>query len=354
MRQRNEVEVDRERARQGRPQTIMMGDQPRPNQPFQELELIEVPLSQIGERYGHLRIIHPVAEAAMERSLQTYGQLSPVVLCPVTEHRYELLDGFKRLRGSRKLLKPSLAAKVLNGGVHASKAALLHMNWVGRSVSAMEEALVVHSLCREDGLSQVEIATLLGRHNSWVCRRLSLIERLCDDVCESIKLGLISVSIGREVAKLPRGNQEAALSSIQKHRLTCRETQRLISSLLSRPGWEHDAILQSPWELLKDGAPRSSVKDPRFSQAASILNQTLMAMEQHCLAVRDKVSANMLSCLSQGDVLALAPAMGSAIRSAEQTVERLHLVLSGDESQPPEKEGGASPAGRVIHGALHP
>ena len=43
-----------------------------------------------------------------------------------------------------------------------------------------EEALVVHSLSHEDGLSQGEIAVLLGRHKSWVCRRLSLVERLSD------------------------------------------------------------------------------------------------------------------------------------------------------------------------------
>ena len=45
----------------------------------------------------------------------------------------------------------------------------------------MEEALVVHSLFHEDTLSQIEIATLLGRHKSWVCRRIALIDRLCDE-----------------------------------------------------------------------------------------------------------------------------------------------------------------------------
>ncbi|WP_419663504.1 hypothetical protein [Desulfosarcina variabilis] len=31
----------------------------------------------IGERYADLRIIQPVAENAMERSMQNYGQLTP-------------------------------------------------------------------------------------------------------------------------------------------------------------------------------------------------------------------------------------------------------------------------------------
>jgi hypothetical protein len=34
---------------------------------------------------------------------------------------------------------------------------------------------------REDGLSQLQVAELLERHKSWVCRRLALLERLSRD-----------------------------------------------------------------------------------------------------------------------------------------------------------------------------
>ena len=36
----------------------------------------------------------------------------------------------------------------------------------GRSISESEEAMVLSSLYREDGLTQTEIALLLGRHKS--------------------------------------------------------------------------------------------------------------------------------------------------------------------------------------------
>jgi hypothetical protein len=42
----------------------------------------------------------------------------------------------------------------------------------------LEEAWIIHALVQDDGMSQVEVAKLLGRHKSWVCRRLALIERL--------------------------------------------------------------------------------------------------------------------------------------------------------------------------------
>ena len=99
----------------------------------------------------------------------------------------------------------------------------------------MEEALVVHSLCHDDGLSQVEIAGLLGRHKSWVSRRVALIARLSDEVQERIRLGLLPASLGAELARLQRCNQLQVLeSSIKTHHLTWRETRKVVSAMLSR------------------------------------------------------------------------------------------------------------------------
>jgi hypothetical protein len=120
----------------------------------------------------------------------------------------------------------------------------------------MEEALVVQSLHREDGLTQMEIAILIGRDKSWVSRRISLIERLSEDVQEDIRLGLISVITGRELAKLPRGNQKEAAEAIFKRRYTTREATKLIGYLLSRPRWEYSAILTRPWEVVESRPSR--------------------------------------------------------------------------------------------------
>jgi hypothetical protein len=89
-----------------------------------------------------------------------------------------------------------------------------------------------------------------------VSRRISLIERLSEEVQEDIQLGLISVMTGRDLAKLPRGNQKEAADAILKRRYTTRETAKLIGYLLSRPGWEYSAILASPWEAVEQREPK--------------------------------------------------------------------------------------------------
>ena len=62
----------------------------------------ELTLNQIGESYSRYRLHVPEAERVMMRSLENYGQISPVVVC-VQEGRTELIDGFKRLGAARKL-----------------------------------------------------------------------------------------------------------------------------------------------------------------------------------------------------------------------------------------------------------
>ena len=221
----------------------------------EQLCIEEIAVSEIGERYGVFRIMSPRADAAMVKSIQKYGQISPVV-CVRAEGGYQMIDGFKRLRAFRRLNQTTLRAKTMEVSGRVCKVAILQLNGSGRLINEMEEALVVQSLHREDGLTQIEIGVLLGRDKSWVSRRISLIERLSEEVQEDLRLGLISVITGRELAKLPRGHQKEAADAILKRRYSTREAAKLIGYLLSRPGWEYSAILASPWEIVEPRQPK--------------------------------------------------------------------------------------------------
>jgi ParB/RepB/Spo0J family partition protein len=308
---------------------------------LRETEPIDISLSKIRELYGQFRIVNPASDLGMLKSMEKYGQLSPVVVCKAKNDEYELIDGFKRFRAARKLNKESIKARVLDINPHAGKAAILQLNWAGKSISDMEEAMVVHSLFREDGLRQVEIAALLSRHKSWICRRISLIEQLSDAsvlefldvVKESIKLGLIKVSAGWKLAQLQRCNQEEVLLAIQKHRLTVRQTQELITALLSRPRSEHEAIIREPERIIHQSPDVDKQEDNRLSQAGLVLSRKLRSMQEHCLSVVEGVSPEGLSHLTEGDILCLSPQIGKSIRLAQDALDNLKksLIISKPE-----------------------
>jgi ParB/RepB/Spo0J family partition protein len=242
---------------------------------------LDIPIDRIGESFGRLRLLSPCHEAAMERSVGRFGQLTPVVVSAAKNDHYEIIDGFKRLRACRKLGKQSLKARVLEGHGRVFKAAMIQLNLKCGHLGDVEEAMIVASLYRDDGLTQVEIAPLLGRDKSWVSRRIALIERLSEEVLEHLRLGLISPTHGRELSRLPRGNQHQALSCVVSHRLCSRETAKLVAMLIERPRWDHEMILRLPLEILEHREPpKKGLVKPKES-----LTTALKDLERCCSSV---------------------------------------------------------------------
>ena len=89
----------------------------------------------------------------------------------------------------------------------------------------------MQALVRDDGLTQVEAAHLLGQHKSWVCRRLALLEKLSVAVKEDLRLGLVGPALARQLTRLPAGNQEAVLALTRRETLTAQEVSGVIDLL---------------------------------------------------------------------------------------------------------------------------
>jgi ParB-like chromosome segregation protein Spo0J len=206
-------------------------------------------------------------ERALEASLRRYGQMSPVVVFRWRD-RYELVDGFKRLAAARAVRDvSSLWARVIAADERSAKAAIYSLNRVSGKPSELEEAWIVHALVRDDGLPQVEVAELLGRHKSWVCRRLALIERLEEAAQAELKVGLLSPTCARQLVRLPPGNQVALLAVIRREALTVHEVAGVVDLLQRAPSRElQQYILESPREALLQGEGRClPSRDPRLS-----------------------------------------------------------------------------------------
>ncbi len=283
-------------------------------------------ITAIGERFQGLRIVDPSAERTILNSMRQYGQLTPVVICRLEAGQDELLDGFKRLRAARSLAMGELAVSRLEMGPRGCKAAILQLNRVGRSISSMEEALVVHSLCHDDGLSQVEIAGLLGRHKSWVSRRVALIARLSDEAQERIRLGLLPPSLGAELARLQRCNQLQVLECIKTHHLAWRETRKVVSAVLSR--------LPSYWPLLLHD-PRT-VLDPAEEKGlgaeAKTLLRTLVTFEIQCLDMALLLSSTTLGRyepIAERRLRVACGKVGAGLALVEQELRQIEKEQNG-------------------------
>ena len=237
-----------------------------------------VALAELGEQYRRYRLGDPAAEEAMAGSLRRWGQLSPVVTC-VRQKRLEVIDGFKRLAAVRQIGEwTSLSVRVLDVDEPTAKAAILGLNRDQRPVRELEEAWVVQGLVRDDGMTQVEAACLLGRHKSWVCRRLALLEKLSVAVKEDLRLGLVGPYLARELTRLPTGNQEAVLALVRRETLTAQEVSGVIDLLQGASQEQAALVLAKPRQALAAvyGVP-TALRDPRLSRAGNWLARHLTA-----------------------------------------------------------------------------
>jgi hypothetical protein len=234
-----------------------------------------VTLDGLGQRYRRYRLADPEAEEAMAGSLRRWGQLSPVVAC-VRDEALELIDGFKRWSAAGRIPGMTLSVRVLNVDEPTAKAAILGLNRDQRPARELEEAWVVQGLVRDDGMTQVEAAHLLGRHKSWVCRRLAFLEKLSVAVKEDLRLGLVGPSLARQLTRLPVGNQEALLALARRATLTAPEVSGVIDLLEGASPEQAAFVLQKPREALAlvHGMP-TALKDPRLSRAGNWLARHL-------------------------------------------------------------------------------
>jgi ParB/RepB/Spo0J family partition protein len=234
-----------------------------------------VTLAALGQRYRCYRLADPAAAEAMAGSLRRWGQVSPVVAC-AREGSLEIVDGFKRWAAAPACGWTTLSVQVVALDERLAKAAILGLNSLQRPTRELEEAWIVQALVREDGLTQQEAAHLLGRHKSWVCRRLAFLERLSEALKEEMRLGLLGPALARQFVRLPAGNQEALLAVTRRDSLTAPETGALID-LLAGAGLEQTRfLLEQPRQALQQArALPTPLRDARLSAQGNWLAKHL-------------------------------------------------------------------------------
>ncbi len=288
-----------------------------------------VAVAQLCERYGKLRLSRPGLVAALRRSIEREGLLRPLLVNLERDGKLAVLDGLKRLRALRELDHRQVQVRVVQLDEVAARIALLVYNAPHRGLCELEQAWVVRSLVRGCGLPQKRVAELLGRHKSWVCRRLALCEQLEDSLQQDIRLGLLSATMARELARLPRGNQVPVSLAVQQNRLSCRQCSKLVDhALRCRDVQALDALLRDPWSKLVDKAASEPCRDPRLGEAAEALRGRLLALECASGRLHESLQQYPLSGLSLEELEVLCELATTARERCEHAVGRLGVLCS--------------------------
>jgi len=290
-----------------------------------------VKTQDIREWSNEFRLIWPETVRSMELSMRSTGQLQPLILLK-NDDGYHIIDGIKRYRAALEIGLEALQSMVFEVDMVMAKAMILHYNRHSSSLSMYEQGLIVRSLVHDHGMSQKEVARALRQSHSWVCRRLSLIERLLPEVQDALRMGIITVSHGRELVKLPRGNQGQALEVVMMECLTSRECAIVVERLLKTKNTQESGYIYShPREVIRGAMQGDNLHDSRMSDHG---NRLLKARELLRLQV------NILGSVLQSEHTAqlpaeqkamVLPAMNELVAPMERLTDLIHKTLQSYE-----------------------
>lgn len=281
-----------------------------------------VAVTVLDERYAHLRLPQPRAERAMAESMRRYGQLSPIVGCERGD-KFAVVDGFKRVHAAARLGLEFLTVRLTPMSERSAVAAVYGMNKGGRGLADLEEGLVVRELVRRQHLTQPEVGELLGRHKSWVSRRLALVERLDETVQQDVRVGLVPVSVARELVRLPRGNQPEVAATIHRNGLTARDGALLVSLFERTTDREQQqGLLSAPREVLDAHRERSGSvpSDPRLGAAANRVRRSAAQVGEGLSRLERQLQEVPAADCTRAERQVLAPGLRQVARLAGRLI----------------------------------
>jgi hypothetical protein len=286
-------------------------------------EVTAVRLDELGDHFRRYRLRVPQAVQAMAQSLRRWGQCAPLV-ATLRQERPQVLDGFTRREAAHQVrgMTTLLVRLIVVDDQHA-KAAIHGLNQTGRRPYELEEAWLVQALVREDGLSQSEVAELLGRHKSWVCRRLALLEKLAADVRQELEVGLLTPTAAREIARLPAGNQLEVLDVSRREALSRDELGGVVRLLLGSVTAEQKLfVLTKPREALGQlGAPQREGWDPRLSAHGNRVSKQMAVLLDRLAWVENFLECRRWTALVASDRRVLGPVFTRLARDARCVAE---------------------------------
>ncbi len=261
----------------------------------------------------------------VEKSMRVHGQLQAVV-ARVHAGGIQLIDGFKRLYAAEDLMMETLQCQLLEIDLSQAKVLLLSYNRPHQSMEVLEEALVLKDLLETHEMDQRRLAKLTGYSRSWVSRRLSLVDKMNEEVRTEIRMGTLTSSHARALIRLPRGNQGEVARVITSYHLTSRQSDALADAFLKAKDEDGQRdILAHPEKMIERIVPDSGeeIYDTRLSGYGNELMRSIcdaLCGLEHLLPLLEDKRQGMLN---ESEKVIITPFLRKTAGYARQMTEKI-------------------------------
>jgi ParB family chromosome partitioning protein len=193
-------------------------------------------------------------------SIRRQGVLQPVVVRPMGEG-YELIVGERRWRASAKAGLKEIPAIVRHVSDEEMMAQALVENIQREDLNPIEEAHAYRQLMQLAGLTQEELAAMVGKKRPTIANSLRLLS-LTAEVQQMVLEGKLSAGHAKVLLSLEGKEQVKAAVQVVEKGLSVRETERLVQSLAKK-------------KVPRGTTKKPSSLSPQLAQVENMLQEAL-------------------------------------------------------------------------------
>ena len=162
-------------------------------------------------------------------SIREQGVISPIIIRPIGEGRYEIIAGERRFRASQLAGKTKIPAIVRELDDKTTLAVALIENMQREDLNVMEEAVGVKRLIDEFGFTHEEAAKAIGRSRPATSNLLRLLN-LSEPVQKMVSEGKLEMGHARALLSLSGGEQVLAATEIIRQGSSVRQAEKMVSN----------------------------------------------------------------------------------------------------------------------------
>jgi ParB family chromosome partitioning protein len=169
----------------------------------------------------------------LAQSIRATGVVQPVIVRPLAEGRYQLINGERRLLASKQAGKETIPAVVRVVSDEQAMEMTIVENLQRADLNPMEQARAFHRLSNDFNMTQEQMSTRTGQPRTSIANYLRLL-RLPEPVQQKVESAALSFGHARTLLALETPEQIAsAAQKVLALSLSVRQTETYVQGLLN-------------------------------------------------------------------------------------------------------------------------
>ncbi len=235
---------------------LLEGEDPTPSV-IQSLDIDQL----IAGRYQPRQQIDEAYLVELAQSIRQFGVIEPLVARPLADGSHEILAGHMRWQAARQAGLTQVPVVVREADDRTAAAIALVENLLRRALNPVEEGRALRRLREEFGLTQEQLAELLGISQTAISRALGLLN-LEPAVQAHIEAGRLEAGHGKTLLSLPNDAQLRLAEQAVAEDWSVRELERQRAALAGK---------------VRPQPPMLTPRDPNLVQLEERLQERLAA-----------------------------------------------------------------------------